>query len=283
MAAPQPWTAPELDAIVDDYLHMLTLELSGQRYVKSQHRAYLKTRLVNRSDGSIERKHQNISAIMIELGFPYITGYKPLSNYQTLLFELLAEKLAHASELNQSAEAAAKRPAVTPLEPDFSAMATTAPAKTNEGVREAGQEYVVPTHGIQRDYLALEASNQSLGRAGEKLIVKYERYRLRQAGQNRLSEQVEHVSMTRGDGLGYDVLSFDHNGRERLIEVKTTAFGKQTPFYLSRNELALSRHAPSQFHLYRVFEFRQRPRLFNLQGSVDTLCHLDPITYVARF
>lgn len=283
MASAQPWADFELDAIVTDYLHMLTLELSGQRYVKSQHRAHLKTRLANRSDGSIERKHQNISAIMIALGFPYITGYKPLGNYQKLLFDILADRLTHASELNQSAEAAAKRPAVAPLEPDFSAMETPAPTKTYTGVREAGKEYVVPTRGVQRDYLALEASNQSLGRAGEKLIVKYERYRLRQAGQDRLSEQVEHVAMTRGDGLGYDILSFDRDGRERLIEVKTTAFGKQTPFYLSRNELALSQHAATQFHLYRLFEFRQRPRLFNLQGSVDSLCHLDPITYVARF
>lgn len=283
MATTQPWTDSELDAIVTDYLHMLTLELSGQHYIKSQHRAYLKNRLANRSDGSIERKHQNISAIMIELGFPYIMGYKPLGNYQKLLFDILADRLTHAPELNQSAEAAAKLPAVAPLEPDFSTMATSAPAKTDAGVREASQAYVAPTHGVQRDYLALEASNHSLGLAGERLIVKYERYRLRQAGQNRLSEQVEHVAMTRGDGLGYDILSFDHDGRERLIEVKTTAFGKQTPFYLSRNELALSHHAPTQFHLYRVFEFRQRPQLFNLQGSVDSLCHLDPITYVARF
>lgn len=41
----------------------------------------------NRTPGSVERKHQNISAVMINFGLPYISGYKPLGNYQALLAE----------------------------------------------------------------------------------------------------------------------------------------------------------------------------------------------------
>ena len=41
----------------------------------------------------------------------------------------------------------------------------------------------------------------------------------------RLAARVDRVSETRGDGLGYDVLSFETSGRERLIEVKTTNYG----------------------------------------------------------
>lgn len=136
---------------------------------------------------------------------------------------------------------------------------------------------------MKRDYLALEASNRSLGKAGEELIVSYAHHRLYRAGKRRLSERVEHAAITRGDGLGYDVLSFDLNGRERLIEVKTTAFGKETPFFVSRNELALSQEAHDTFHLYRRFGFRRRPQLFDLSGRLESHCKLDAVSYLAGF
>ena len=92
-----------------------------------------------------------------------------------------------------------------------------------------------------------------------------------------------HVSKTRGDGLGFDVRSFDVNGRDRLIEVKTTSFGKETPFYITKYEVEFSRSQSDHFHLYRVFEFRTDPRLFSLKGAVDKHCRLDPITYQGKF
>ncbi len=41
---------------------------------------------------------------------------------------------------------------------------------------------------------------------------------------------IEHVSRTQGDGPGYDIVLFETDGRERMIEVKTTAFDAMTPF-----------------------------------------------------
>ena len=61
---------------------MLLLELQGKAYNKSEYRRNLSPQLNNRSDGSIERKHQNISAVLIEMGVPFISGYKPLKNYR---------------------------------------------------------------------------------------------------------------------------------------------------------------------------------------------------------
>jgi hypothetical protein len=55
---------------------MLVLELSGQTYNKSAHRRALLQKLAARTDAAVELKHQNISAILIELGCPYISGYK---------------------------------------------------------------------------------------------------------------------------------------------------------------------------------------------------------------
>jgi Domain of unknown function (DUF3883) len=89
------------------------------------------------------------------------------------------------------------------------------------------------------------------------------------------------VSETRGDGLGYDVLSFEISGQERLIEVKTTAYGASTPFFVTRNEVAVSRDAREQFHLYRAFSFRREPRLFSKQGPLERSFSLEPPQFVA--
>jgi hypothetical protein len=61
------WTNAELRAIVADYFVMLDEELAGHPYSKTQHREELR-KTVHRSPGSIERKHQNISAVLQELG-----------------------------------------------------------------------------------------------------------------------------------------------------------------------------------------------------------------------
>lgn len=53
------WSREEVEAIVADYLQMLTLELAGQTYSKTEHRHKLQLQLNHRSDGSIEFKHGN--------------------------------------------------------------------------------------------------------------------------------------------------------------------------------------------------------------------------------
>ena len=68
----EDWTKPEVEAIVDDYLAMLSLDLQDRPYNKAEHRRLLKSVLNRRTDGSVERKHQNISAALIEVGFQYV-------------------------------------------------------------------------------------------------------------------------------------------------------------------------------------------------------------------
>ena len=98
-----------------------------------------------------------------------------------------------------------------------------------------------------------------------------------------MADRIEHVSATQGDGLGYDILSFDVDGKERYVEVKTTAFAKETPFFASRNEVEFAREASDQFHLYRLFDFRKTPKLFSLKGDISQYCSLDPFTYLCQF
>lgn len=274
------WSREEVEAIVADYLEMLTLELAGQKYSKTMHRQNLQKKLQDRSEPSIEFKHCNISAVMRDLGFPPIPGYKPRSNYQALLATIAMEQVRSKPALDSVALAAVQQPAFLPTLTDFAKVKSEAPY----GQHRAAEPYnPLLFKAVKRDYLEREAQNQSLGLAGEEFIVKFEHWRLIALGQPRLADKVDHVSQSKGDGLGYDVLSFDGDGKERFIEVKTTTFGRDTPFFVSRGELALSSGAKEQFHLYRLFEFRKAPRLFDLRGALDQHCVLDPITYRASF
>ncbi len=274
------WSREEVEAIVADYLHMLTMELAGQKFNKAQHRRSLQTKLNSRSEASIEFKHGNISAAMVDLGFPCIRGYLPRANYQALLPEVIAGHLRGKTLLDNVALAAVEQPAVAPLQVDFSKVKSDPPRRQHQ-VKEVESTHLF--RSVKRDYLEQEARNQSLGLAGEEFVTQYEHWRLIALGQPRLADKVEHVSQTQGDGLGYDVLSYETNGQERLIEVKTTTFGRDTPFFISRGELALSQADSTRFHLYRLFEFRNMPKLFDLPGALNLHCALDPVTYRASF
>ena len=78
----RPWARDEVDLIVADYFLMLRAELAGEPYSKAEHNRALQPLLDGRSKSSIEFKHQNISAVLVGMGLPYIDGYKPARNYQ---------------------------------------------------------------------------------------------------------------------------------------------------------------------------------------------------------
>lgn len=276
------WSREEVEATVANYLHMLTQELAGQAYNKAEHRRFLKRKLTARTDGAIELKHQNISAILNELGCPWIAGYKPRSNYQGLLFDVVAAQVDQNPLFDQTAKNAAEQPATVPLLHSIKEVMVPAPA-LRHSAKEPAKEYARRTSGFKRDYVQREARNASLGVAGEEFVLLYEQRRLYEMGKKVLSEQIEHVSATKGDGLGFDILSFEANGKERFIEVKTTSFPKETPFFVSRGEVEFSKAFPKQFQIYRLFEFRKSPKMFALAGAVANNCILDPVSYLARF
>lgn len=275
------WSIEEVEASVADYMHMLTLELAGQSYNKSAHRRALMLKLNGRGDLSIERKHQNISAVLRDLGCHWISDYKPLPNYQGILFGVVSTWLKDHSEFDRIAISAAEQPAVNPLAPDYSTLLVDAPKPTTVEQSPAKYAFQNPICG-HRDYVVREARNASLGLAGEELAVNYERHRLIRAGCEALADKVEHISKSKGDGAGFDVLSFETSGEERFIEVKTTAFSKQTPFFASINEVEFARAYERQFCIYRLFEFRRAPKLFELRGKLENHCKLDAVTFICR-
>jgi len=275
------WTRLEVETLVADYLAMLGSELRGERYSKTDHRRALSPLLSQRTDSSIERKHQNVSAILIELGYPSIAGYKPLSNYQSLLFDVVADRVPVDASLAASVRASVEAPAPLANVADLlSRMESPPEAAERLRYSQARERGTAARPGI--NWLEQEARNQSLGLAGEEFVVQFERTRLQRSGRERLAARVEHVAVTVGDGEGFDIRSFEVNGSDRLIEVKTTAYGKQIPFFLSRHELVVSRRQAHAYSLYRLFRFRDDPRLYRLAGALDETCILDPVQFSAR-
>jgi Domain of unknown function (DUF3883) len=278
---PDAWSREEVEATVTDYFDMLARELRGEPFNKAEHNRALQRLLHNRSHGAIERKHQNISAILIEAGYPYIDGYKPLGNYQQLLEAVVLDRLTAAVDLDTAVAKVVEQPvvAIPPIH-DLLAIQVDPPTRETKNIR-VRDELPARPEPARRNYLELEARNHSLGRAGELLALRFERERLLRVGAPKLASNIRHVSEIEGDHLGYDILSFEVDGRKRLIEVKTTRFGAFTPFFASRNEVDVSQRRHEDYQLYRIFTFSSQPRLFALPSSLRKSCRLNVFTYEA--
>jgi len=268
-----PWRDDELDAIVADYFEMLLADLAGEPYVKSRHSAALMAQ-IGRTHRSVEFKHQNISAVLDELGLPWIPGYMPKRNYQNAIFPAIDRYLT-------------QNPAILEVTPAVPTETVTQSAIFVDPPVLIPHEERIPA-GLQRlvrkfDPVERDHRNRSLGTAGEEFVVEVERARLFDADRVDLSRKVRWVAAEDGDGAGYDVLSFDVGGRERLIEVKTTNGAARTPFYLSRNECDLGRERPEDWQIYRVHLFAKNPRIFTISPPLDGVLNLRAETWRASF
>lgn len=274
-----PWTRAEVEAAVADYFRMLRMQEMGQRPNKAEHSRRLHELIPSRNLQAIEYKHRNISAVLNLYGVPALNGYKPLPNFQRLLIEVVGQELIRDRALDQVTIQSVETPAEVPVLNDFHNFVVKTPTP-RVAVSEAQAE-ATPRLLVKRDYLEREAHNRSLGLAGELLVMEYEARRLHGLNATHLANRIEHISQIKGDGAGFDILSFDADGRERFIEVKTTAYAAETPFFVTPNEVAFSDERASHFHLYRLFEFRRRPRMFTFSGAVAANCRLDPASFRA--
>lgn len=284
MAAPlADWTRDEVELIVADYFAMLEAELKGEAYSKAEHNRRLQ-QATGRGRGSIEFKHQNISAVLVNFRQPFIAGYLPRQNYQHLLEQAVLEWLAgNPRFFAQLADGPILDPdarqAIEPHESQSSLIVPPPAEPTGHVVSDADRS----PRFVRLDFARRDAENRRLGRLGEEWVLEFEQRRLHDEERRPdLAKRVEWISDTRGDGAGYDIASFNADSSERLIEVKTTGLGKHFPFMVTANEVRVSERQPQAYHLYRVFEFATRPRMYLLPGSLQTSCDLEATQYRAR-
>ena len=267
----EAWNDAEIDLAVADYFAMLADELAGRGFNKAEHNRTLQE-LIPRSPGSIEYKHQNISAVMLGLGQPWITGYKPAANFQNALVDAVLRWLdKHPGWLTPAHVSEVREPAALWIGPP--------PTQRNE-LPEIDPAFMVAM-GRKYDVAERDARNRALGKAGEEVVLRHEQSSLRQSGRGDLAEKVRWTAKENGDGFGYDIASFELDGRERLIEVKTTNGWKRTPFHISHNELAVADSRRNEWHLVRLWNFARAPRAFAIRPPLEAHVELTATSFLA--
>lgn len=130
---------------------------------------------------------------------------------------------------------------------------------------------------------------KKIGDAGELLAIEVERQRLIAEGREDLANRIEHVARTIGDGLGFDILSFEKSGsdyREKYIEVKTTTGGKNKPFDITANEVEVSEEKGEQYCIYRFYgvsSTAKEIRYYECRGAIKNNFTLEATAYKAYY
>ncbi|PSL26457.1 DUF3883 domain-containing protein [Chitinophaga ginsengisoli] len=101
---------------------------------------------------------------------------------------------------------------------------------------------------------------KKIGNRGEEIVFSAEKFRLKKAGRQNLAAKVKRIEV---DSVGFDILSYDENGAERFIEVKTTTSKPgYFNFFLSANELAKA-ETLDNYKIYVVFDiFSANPKIW---------------------
>ena len=209
-----PWTDREIDLIVADYFAMLNSELHAQVYVKADNNRNMQQQ-TGRQRGAIEYKHQNISAVLSQLGFPWISGYKPAWNFQASLITGIERYLENSRE-----DSLLKLLAISDAKEDLIEISGAGFIKDEEVVIPIKQMPDASTKSeanmpeLERlvrkfDPSARDAHNRRLGKQGEEKVFYSEQARLWEIGCKDLARRVRWVSEEDGDGAGYDILSFN--------------------------------------------------------------------------
>ena len=267
------WTDEENDLIVADYFAMLANDLAAQPSNKAKHRRALVPLLQNRSEDSIKFKHRNISAVLKALGEDWISSYHPAFNFQKTLIDAVVRRLALHPNWPSQMPGIREEAQLWGVGP--------APRTSNQPPPEELKQMARIAQKF--DVARRDERNRALGRAGEEFVLAHERAVLKAAGQGDLAREVRWTSEEDGDGAGYDIASFTPDGQSRLIEVKTTKGWERTPFYITRNELAVADERRSEWCLFRLWNFSRGPRAFELRPPLDEHVLLTPTTFTASF
>lgn len=127
-----------------------------------------------------------------------------------------------------------------------------------------------PVTKTDEEYIESYRMKQAIGYEGELLVLNHEKQILKSKNREDLADKVQHVSKDIGDGLGYDIISYDELGNTKYIEVKTTTKKVAEGFYITEGELKVLKTL-NGYHIYRVFDFdlsTKRGLIFKI-SSID--------------
>ena len=210
---------------------------------------------------------------MQRLGLQSIRGYKPASNFQTRLYEVIADQLIAGNLLDRLSSESSD-----PIIPSAGFAFEDPPPKS---ITRPDSDPIISRILRELDPAARDARLRALGEDGERFIFCAEQNRLSAAGRDDLSQKIRWVSKEDGDGAGFDILSFSKLGEERWLEVKTTNGPASTPFWISRNELRVSVQRRDVFRLTRLYDFSRAPAAYQLTPPLQDHVHITAWQYLA--
>ena len=118
--------------------------------------------------------------------------------------------------------------------------------------------------GTHINYDAVQKTKSTIGKAGELLIVELLREQFEGT-----DVKVEHTSVEKGDGLGYDIIVYHSNGKEDHIEVKTTKSSYVDGFYITPRELNDAHQCEvdsnKNYLIYRVYNYDSKNKRANIK------------------
>lgn len=126
--------------------------------------------------------------------------------------------------------------------------------------------------------------NTELGNKGEDVVVEFEKLYLISRGREDLADKVITTRKIAGNAERFDILSYDENGNEKYIEVKTTTGGINNAFHISEREVKFSHMYPEKYYLYRLFNFDIKTMSSDLKivkGPINRDL-LEPTNYICR-
>lgn len=208
---------------------------------------------------------EEVSAINLE------TTRIPLKEYDDYLIK---RTIDHSFQTTKRTE---KLDAIRSLARSFSKIPAQKPKET------IAPERLYRTARKIDNWDEINKKRKMTGLKGEEIAVVIEQEFFESIGRKDLAQKVRHVSAEDGDGLGYDVLSFFENGKEKYIEVKSTTTSLSSPFYLSRNELGfLNEHNEDAF-IYRVLVSDDTPQIMSYSGAeILEKNELIPVQYMVK-
>lgn len=256
------WSDAENDLLVRDYFEMLDEHLSGRPYSKADRRQALRSAGVHRSDNSFHRKQQNISAALLEIGIDPLPGYSQSVNFQKSLLDSIEHYLAegHIDRYDEII----REPSFPKTPFDIDRIFVDPP----EGIDTEPRSLAIENLVRRFDPVARDYRNRKLGKEGEAFVLEVESQRLINFGRPDLIPDLRWVAKLDGDGAGYDIRSFNEQGDERFIEVKTTKGLAATPFFLTPNEIEVARSRQA-WTLYRVHQFGPDAKIFEIKPPLD--------------
>jgi len=133
---------------------------------------------------------------------------------------------------------------------------------------------------LEVDYESQYKRKKEVGDAGEALVIQREVHLLQEAGLSDLAEKVEKVP----DWSGFDIQSYYPDGKDKLIEVKTTVGTIDRPFYLTANEVAIMQENPESYCLYRLYNYdrhQNTAEYFLLYGDVYSQLTIEATGFAA--